>query len=115
VDSEAVKALEATTSLALERPALFEYGIRLNHRITGALLYGPLGTGKTMLAQAVAKTKSFTMFMISSGDILQKEVGEEEEDFRAAFSSARKLYPCIMFVDEVDGLLRTRQSDDKKY
>jgi SpoVK/Ycf46/Vps4 family AAA+-type ATPase len=53
--------------------------------------------------------------MISSGDILEKEVGEEEKNIRAAFSLTRKLYPCIMFVDEADGSLRTRQSDDKKY
>lgn len=115
VDESVIKSLERITHLALRRRQQFDVGILQANRITGAMLYGPPGTGKTLLAQALAKQCDFSMLSITSGDIFQKAWGEDEKVIRAAFSLSRKLYPCIMFIDEADGIFSTRQTDDRKH
>jgi len=55
------------------------------------------------------------MLTVSSSDIFQRYWGDDEKAISAAFRLARRLHPCIMFVDEADGLLGKRQDDDKKY
>ena len=84
-------------------------------QIKGALFYGPPGTGKTHLCRAVAKSSGSNMLMIDAADIEQKYVGESEKTIKAVFSLARKLHPCILFIDEVDSLFRHRQDDDKPW
>lgn len=79
---------------------------------TGILLYGPPGTGKTMLARALAKTANVSFIHISASSILSSWVGESEENTASIFTMARKLSPCIIFVDEVDGLLHSRSSGE---
>lgn len=68
-----------------------------------------------MIAQAMAKKNGISMLSISSGDVYQKNWGEDEKVIRAAFSLARKIHPCVMFVDEADGILGSRRDDDKKH
>ncbi|KAK5999177.1 Outer mitochondrial transmembrane helix translocase [Cladobotryum mycophilum] len=68
-----------------------------------------------MLAQAVARKSKLHLLSISSGDVFQKAWGGDEKVIRAAFKLARRLHPCIMFIDEADGMLGNRKEDDKKH
>jgi SpoVK/Ycf46/Vps4 family AAA+-type ATPase len=70
------------------------------------------GTGKTMLAKAVAQSSGAWFMNVSLSDIFDKYVGEGEKNVKAIFSLARKLNgPCVIFLDEVDALFGTRRSD----
>ncbi|KAH7311745.1 ATPase, AAA family protein [Stachybotrys elegans] len=105
---ETISALKLLTSLALVRPDAFAYGVLASDRIPGCLLYGPPGTGKTMLAKAVAKSSGANMLEISGATINDKWVGESEKLIRAVFTLAKKLSPCVVFIDEADSLLASR-------
>ncbi|KAE8365725.1 P-loop containing nucleoside triphosphate hydrolase protein [Aspergillus caelatus] len=83
--------------------------------VKGALLYGPPGTGKTQLVRAMASDSSSSMIVITASDIESKWVGQTEKNISAAFSLARKLSPCILFIDEVDALLYRRSSCDQSW
>ncbi|KAJ3091454.1 hypothetical protein HK102_000479 [Quaeritorhiza haematococci] len=95
-------------SLPLRRPELFQTGI-LKQSTTGILLFGPPGTGKTMLARAVAAESGANFLNVQMSQISSMWVGENEKNVKALFSLARKLSPCVIFVDEIDALLRVRQ------
>lgn len=105
---ETITALKLLTSLALVRPDAFSYGILAADKISGCLLYGPPGTGKTMLAKAVAKESGANMLEISGATINDKWVGESEKLIKAVFTLAKKLSPCVVFIDEADSLLANR-------
>lgn len=101
------RTLYELISLRLERPDYFTKGI-LRDAVSGILLFGPPGTGKTMLARAVAAQSGASFLAIQSSAIFDKYVGEGEKNVKAVFSLARKLTPCIIFLDEVDALLDHR-------
>jgi SpoVK/Ycf46/Vps4 family AAA+-type ATPase len=104
-------ALQTLTTLPLLRPELFSYGILKKSNFSGALLFGPPGTGKTMLAKCVAKTGGARFMNVSLSDVFEKYVGEGEKNVKAIFTLARKIAPCVVFVDEVDALFGRRRSD----
>ncbi|PFH57627.1 hypothetical protein XA68_14778 [Ophiocordyceps unilateralis] len=106
--AETISTLKLLTTLALVRPDAFSYGVLAQDRIPGCLLYGPPGTGKTMLAKAVAKESGANMLEISGATINDKWVGESEKLIRAIFTLAKRLSPCVVFIDEADSLLASR-------
>ncbi len=76
----------------------------------GILLHGPPGTGKTMIAKALAKMTESNFISIKGPELLSKWVGESEKGVREIFRKARQAAPCIIFFDEVDALVPRRGS-----
>ncbi|KAL6598954.1 AAA-domain-containing protein [Neocallimastix sp. 'constans'] len=97
-------------TLPLLRPELFKTGI-LKETTTGILLFGPPGTGKTLTARAVASQCGANFLNIQMSNVQSKWVGENEKNVKAIFSLARKLSPCVLFIDEIDALLQTRKGE----
>jgi SpoVK/Ycf46/Vps4 family AAA+-type ATPase len=107
-DPNTIESLKTLTSLTLLRPEAFSYGVLAADRLPGLLLYGPPGTGKTLLAKAVAKESSATVLEVSGAQVYEKYVGEGEKMVNAVFSLAKKLSPCVVFIDEADALFGSR-------
>ncbi|MFH4977977.1 hypothetical protein AB6A40_004686, partial [Gnathostoma spinigerum] len=78
----------------------------------GALLYGPPGCGKTLLARAIAKAANARFINLQVSILTDKWYGESQKLAAAVFSLARKFQPTIIFIDEIDSFLRSRQVDD---
>ena len=76
----------------------------------GALLVGPPGTGKTLLAKAVAGEAHVPFFSLSGSDFVEMFVGVGASRVRDLFEEAKKNAPCIIFIDEVDAIGKTRDS-----
>jgi ATP-dependent 26S proteasome regulatory subunit len=75
---------------------------------TGVILYGKPGTGKSLIAKAIAKECNATFINIKASSLLDKWLGESDKLATALFRLARKLSPAIIFIDEVETLLRKR-------
>ncbi|XP_026407601.1 uncharacterized protein LOC113302859 isoform X3 [Papaver somniferum] len=101
--------LKELVMLPLQRPELFCKG-QLTKPCKGILLFGPPGTGKTMLAKAVATEAGANFINISMSSITSKWFGEGEKYVKAVFSLASKIAPSIVFVDEVDSMLGRREN-----
>jgi transitional endoplasmic reticulum ATPase len=76
----------------------------------GILLAGPPGSGKTLLAKAVAKESGVNFIAVKGPELLSKWVGESEQSVREVFRKARLAAPCIIFFDEIDALCPVRGS-----
>ncbi|KAG7985905.1 hypothetical protein I3843_03G051100 [Carya illinoinensis] len=92
----------------LLRPDIFK-GCRSPGR--GLLLFGPPGTGKTMIGKAIAGEAKATFFYISASSLTSKWIGEGEKLVRALFGVACCRQPAVIFVDEIDSLLSQRKSE----
>lgn len=78
----------------------------------GILLYGPPGSGKTLLARALAKELGCSFINVKADMVFSKWVGETEKNAAAVFSLARSIQPTIIFVDEIDSILSARNDSD---
>lgn len=92
--------------LPLRHPTLFKtLGVKPPK---GVLLHGPPGTGKTMIARAVANETGAFFFLINGPEIMSKMAGDSEANLRRAFEEAEKNSPAIIFIDEIDSIAPNR-------
>ncbi|KAG5353982.1 hypothetical protein C0989_011470 [Termitomyces sp. Mn162] len=105
-----IDSVRTIVSLPLLHPKAFQQGILKQHGMTGCLLFGPPGTGKTLVVRALAKEAGCRMLMVSPSDVMDMYVGEGEKLVKALFSLARRLSPCVVFLDEIDALFGARMS-----
>jgi cell division protease FtsH len=102
------EAIEEVSELVefLKDPKKFQ---RLGGRIPkGVLMVGPPGTGKTLLAKAIAGEADASFFSISGSDFVEMFVGVGASRVRDMFEQARKATPCLIFIDEIDAVGRSR-------
>jgi len=92
--------------LPLRHPTLFKtLGVKPPR---GVLLFGPPGSGKTLIARAVANETGAFFFLINGPEIMSKMAGESESNLRKAFEEAEKNAPAIIFIDEIDSIAPKR-------
>uniref|UniRef100_A0A7N8WQH4 Peroxisomal ATPase PEX1 n=1 Tax=Mastacembelus armatus TaxID=205130 RepID=A0A7N8WQH4_9TELE len=107
--SEVRQQLMDTILLPAKYPVLFS-NLPIRHR-SGILLYGAPGTGKTLLARAVAKDSGMNFISIKGPELLSKYIGASEQGVRDVFQRAQAAKPCILFFDEFDSLAPRRGHD----
>lgn len=99
--------IKEMVELPLRHPELFKaIGVKPPR---GILLFGPPGTGKTMIARAVANETGSFFFLINGPEIMSKMAGESESNLRKAFEEAEKNSPSIIFIDEIDSIAPKRE------
>ena len=100
------RELQEAVEWPLRYPDLYK---ELKHTLTkGILLHGPSGTGKTLLAKAVATESEANFISVRGPELLSKWVGESERGIREIFRRARQAAPCVVFFDEIDSIAPTR-------
>ena len=103
------EALKDNLIVSMHDPSKFtKMGIRPPK---GALLYGPPGCGKTLVARALATESGANMILVRGPEILSKWLGESEKAVREIFRKAKASSPCVVIFDELDSLARQRGGD----
>jgi len=102
--------LREAVEMPLREPEVFHrMGIRPPR---GILLSGPPGSGKTLLAKAVATESEANFIAIKGPEVMSKWVGESEKAVRVIFKKAKQVAPCIVFLDELDAIAHRRGYDN---
>ncbi len=104
---EEIRKIREMVELPLKHPEIFErVGIQPPK---GVLLHGAPGTGKTLLAKAVANESDAHFILINGPEVMNKYVGEAEKRIRDIFDEAEKNAPSIIFIDEIDAIAPKRE------
>ncbi|RMW37415.1 MAG: AAA family ATPase [Nitrosopumilus sp.] len=100
------RELQEAVEWPMKYPSLYD---KLGHSMPrGILLHGPSGTGKTLLAKAVATQSEANFVSVRGPELLSKWVGESERGIREIFKRARQSAPCVVFFDEIDSIAPIR-------
>ena len=103
---EVKRELQEAVEWPMKYPGLYD---KLGHNMPrGILLHGPSGTGKTLLAKAVATQSEANFISVRGPELLSKWVGESERGIREIFKRARQSAPCVVFFDEIDSIAPIR-------
>ncbi len=103
---EVKRELQEAVEWPMKYPGLYD---KLGHKMPrGILLHGPSGTGKTLLAKAVATQSEANFISVRGPELLSKWVGESERGIREIFKRARQSAPCVIFFDEIDSIAPIR-------
>ncbi|MDE0831690.1 MAG: CDC48 family AAA ATPase [Nitrosopumilus sp.] len=106
---EVKKSLTDNLITAIKEPSKFtKMGVRPPK---GALIYGPPGCGKTLLARAVATETGANMILVRGPEILSKWMGESEKAVREIFRKAKASAPCVVIFDELDALAKLKSGE----
>ena len=107
---EQMQEVRETVEMPLDRPEMFgEVGI---NPPSGVLLHGPPGTGKTMLAKAVANQTDASFIKMAGSELVHKFIGEGAKLVRDLFEVARENEPAVIFIDEIDAIA-SKRTDSK--
>lgn len=106
-----INDIKSEVILPIKLPNMFA-GLTNHKPPTGVLLHGPPGCGKTMLAKATAREAGARFINLEVAMLTDKWYGESQKLAKAVFTFAKKVQPCIIFIDEIDSFLRSRDSHD---
>jgi transitional endoplasmic reticulum ATPase len=103
---EVKRELIESVQYPVDHPEMFQkFGLSPSR---GVLFYGPPGTGKTMLAKAVANECAANFISVKGPELLSMWFGESESNIRDIFDKARAAAPCVVFLDELDSIAKSR-------
>ncbi|KAJ2979280.1 hypothetical protein NUW58_g7242 [Xylaria curta] len=109
---EAIKILVKSITWPMHAPEACEKGLVKPAR--GVLIHGPPGCGKTMLAKAYAASLGVAFIPVSAPSLVAGMSGESEKKIRELYDEARKLAPCLVFIDEIDAIMGKRENAQRE-
>ena len=105
-----VQQVREVIELPMIAPEIFEHYHLQPHK--GIMLYGPPGCGKTLIAKAIANEIDAHFITVNGPEILNKFIGESENNLRRIFDEAKRMRPSLIYFDEFDAISTRRDTDD---